>query len=140
MCYCACMSLVAGLLRPRLFSSKLSKAAESARNKILCNYSTPPPPQRASIHGYLQYSGRGRSANHPHPLNTSTQETQHSCKNTYTAARRPPHPSYTQHTTTLHNNTRVHKITNVPVVFMALMFNGFEVCNIIMRGIGRGGP
>ncbi len=25
MCYCACMSLVAGLLQPRLFSSKLSK-------------------------------------------------------------------------------------------------------------------
>jgi hypothetical protein len=31
-CYCVCMSLIAGLLRPRLFSSKLSKAAESARN------------------------------------------------------------------------------------------------------------
>jgi hypothetical protein len=41
-----------------------------------------------------------------------------------TAARRPPHPSYTQqHTTTLHNSTRVHKTTNVPVVFMALILN-----------------
>jgi hypothetical protein len=37
-----------------------------------------------------------------------------------TASRRPPHLSYTQqHTTTLHNSTRVHKTTNVPVVFMA---------------------
>ncbi len=47
----------------------------------------------------------------PHPLNTSSHKT---------AARRPPHSSYTQqHTTTLHNSTRVHKTTNVPVVFMA---------------------
>jgi hypothetical protein len=47
----------------------------------------------------------------PHPLNTFSHNT---------AARRPPHPSYTQqHTTTLHNSTRVHKTTNVPVVFMA---------------------
>ncbi len=47
----------------------------------------------------------------PHPLNTSSHKT---------AARRPPHPYYTQqHTTTLHNSTRVHKTTNVPVVFMA---------------------
>ncbi len=43
----------------------------------------------------------------PHPLNTSSHKT---------AARRPPHPSYTQqHTTTLNNSSRVH----VPVVFMA---------------------
>ena len=35
MCYCACTSLVAGLLCPRLFSNKLSKAAESARNSLL---------------------------------------------------------------------------------------------------------
>ncbi len=41
-----------------------------------------------------------------------------------------------QHTTTLHNSTRVHKTTNVPVVFMALILilNGFEGCNIITRG------
>ncbi len=38
------------------------------------------------------------------------------------------------------NITRVHKTTNVPVVFMALILNGFEECNIITRGIGRGGP
>jgi hypothetical protein len=40
------------------------------RGKILFKYSTPPPPPlRASIHGYLQYSGRGRGrpANHPPP-------------------------------------------------------------------------
>ncbi len=35
---------------------------------------------------------------------------------------------------------RVHKTTNVPVVFMALVLNGFEGCNIITWGIGRGGP
>ncbi len=45
-----------------------------------------------------------------------------------------------QHTTTVHNSTRVHKTTNVPVVFMVLILNGFEECNIIMRGIGRGAP
>jgi hypothetical protein len=32
------------------------------------------------------------------------------------------------------------KITNVPVVYMELILNGFEVCNIITTGIGRGGP
>jgi hypothetical protein len=92
---------------------------------------------------YLHYSGRGRGrpANHPHPLNTSSHNT---------APRRPPHPSNTQQHrtthkntqkhTTLHNSTWVHKTTNVPVVFMALVLNGFEGCNIITRGIGRGGP
>ncbi len=78
----------------------------------------------------------------PHPLNTCSHNT---------ATRRPPHPSNTQqhtttdnnrqqHTTTVHNSTRVHKTTNVLVVFMALILNGFEACNIITRGIGRGGP
>jgi hypothetical protein len=37
----------------------------------------------------------------PHPLNTSSHNT---------AARRPPHPSYTQHNTT-HNNTQQHYTT-----------------------------
>ncbi len=98
-------------------------------------YSTPPP--WACIHGYLHlyflyFSGRGRGwpANHPHPLSTSSHNT---------AERRPPHPSYTeQHATTLNNSTRVHKTTNVPVVFRALILNGFEGCNIITQGIGRG--
>jgi hypothetical protein len=80
----------------------------------------------------------------PHPVNTSSHNT---------AARRPQHPSYTQqhttthnnttqkqYTTTLHNSTRAHKTTNVSVVFMALILNGFEGCNIITGGIGRGGP
>ncbi len=40
----------------------------------------------------------------------------------------------------VHNSTWVQKTTNVPVVFMARMLNGFEECNIITRGIGRGGP
>jgi hypothetical protein len=62
--------------------------------------------------------GGGGLPTTPHPLNTSSHKT---------AARRPPHPSYTQqHTTTLHNSTWVHKTTNVPVVFMALILNGFE--------------
>jgi hypothetical protein len=59
-----------------------------------------------------QVGGGGLSTT-PHPLNTPSHDT---------AARRPPHPSYTQqHTTTLHNSTRVRKTTNVPVVFMALL-------------------
>jgi hypothetical protein len=74
---------------------------------------------------YTIAGGRGLPTA-PHPLNTSSHNT---------AARRPPHPSYTQqHTTTLHNSTLVHKTTNVPVVFMALILIGFEGCNIITRG------
>jgi hypothetical protein len=76
--------------------------------------------------------GGGGLPTTPQPLITSSHNTD---------AMRPPHPSYTQqHTTTLLNSTRVHKTTNVPVVFMALILNGFEGCNIITRGIGRGGP
>ncbi len=47
------------------------------------------------------------------------------------------HNNTQQHTTLLHNSTQVHKTTNVPVVFMALVLNGFEGCNIITRGITR---
>jgi hypothetical protein len=86
--------------------------------------------------------GGGALPTSPHPLNTCSHNT---------ATRRPPFPSNTQqhttthnntqqHTTTVHNSTRVHKTTNVPVVFMALILNGFEECNIITRGIGSGGP
>ncbi len=89
----------------------------------------------ACIHGYLHYSivggGGGGLPTTPHTLNTSSHNT---------AARRPPHPCYTQQHTTKHSSTRVHKTTNVPVVFMALILNGFEGCKIITRGIGRGGP
>ncbi len=53
------------------------------------SYSTPPP-SPTSMH-YYSGRGRGRPANHPRPLNTSSHNT---------AARRHPHPSYTQHTTT----------------------------------------
>jgi hypothetical protein len=49
------------------------------------------------------------------------------------------HNTQQHYTTTPHNSTRVHKTTNVFVVFMALILNGFEGCNIITRGIGRGG-
>ncbi len=90
-----------------------------------------PSPPRAFIHGYLHYSRRGRRrpANHPPPPEYLL--TQHSCKET---------SSPLLQTTTLHNSTRIHKTTNVPVVFMALILNGFEGSNIITRGIGRGGP
>jgi hypothetical protein len=107
---------------------------------MLFNYGPPTPP--GSIPVYLQYGGRGRgsSANHPPPpppcdINPSTQHTQHSCKDTYTAARMLKY----LHTTT-HNRATIHNITNVPVVYMALILNGFEASNINKRGIGKGGP
>ncbi len=59
---------------------------------------------------------------------------------THTTEKETSPPLLQQHTTTLHNSTQVHKTTNVPVVFMALIHNGFEGCNIITQGIGRGGP
>jgi hypothetical protein len=99
--------------------------------------------QQASMYIYTIVGGGGGALpTSPHPLNTCSHNT---------ATRRPPHPSNTQqhttthnnrkkHTTTVHNSTRVHKTTNIPVVFIALILNGFEECNIITRGIGRGGP
>jgi hypothetical protein len=42
--------------------------------------------------------------------------------------------------TTLHNSTRVHKTTNLPVVYMALILNDFEGCNIITRGTPSNAP
>ncbi len=100
-------------------------------------YRATPPSPRACIHGYLHYSGRGRGrpANHPPPPEYLL--TQHSCKETS-----PPclhtttHNNTQQHITTHNNSTWVHKTNNVPVVFMALILNGFEGCNIITRGIG----
>ncbi len=64
------------------------------KGQILCNYSTPPPHEHASMDTYTI-------------MNTSSHNT---------ATRRPPHPSHTQqHTTTHNNSTRVHKITYVPL-------------------------
>jgi hypothetical protein len=106
---------------------------------ILCNYSTPPPThQQASMYTYtIVGGGVGALPTSPHPLNACSHNT---------ATRRPPHPSNTQQHTTKDNNTQqqyitalgynstqVHKSTNVPVVFMALILNGFEECNIITR-------
>jgi hypothetical protein len=88
------------------------------------------------MYTYTKVGGEGGALpTSPYPLNTCSH-------NTATRTRRPPHPSNTQqhttthnnrqqHTTTVHNSTRVHKTTNVPVVFMALILNGFEECNII---------
>ena len=58
--------------------------------------------------------GGGGLPTTPQPLNTSTQDTQHSCKNTYTAARRLPHPSYKQQHT-----------------FMYLMFSGPKMASLV---------
>jgi hypothetical protein len=70
--------------------------------------------------------GGGGLPTTPHPLNTFSHNS---------AARRPPHPSYTQQ-----HYTTAHKTTNVQVVFMAFIHNGFEGCNIITQGNGRVGP
>jgi hypothetical protein len=66
--------------------------------------------------GNYSIVGGGGLLTTPHSLNTSSQDTQHSCKET------SPPLLHTTHnnTTTLYNSTRVHKTTNVPVVFMAL--------------------
>jgi hypothetical protein len=73
--------------------------------------------------------GGGGLPTTPHPLNTSSNNT---------AARRPPHPSYTQqHYTTAPGYI---KLPMYQLFFMALILNGFEGCNIITWGIGRGGP
>jgi hypothetical protein len=42
--------------------------------------------------------------------------------------------------TSLGPETRVHKITNVPVVYMALGLNDLEAGKSITGAIGRGGP
>jgi hypothetical protein len=44
-CYCACMSLVAGLLRPRLFSSKLCKSSPAQVPTYMLQYRIPTPYQ-----------------------------------------------------------------------------------------------
>ncbi len=41
---------------------------------------------------------------------------------------------------TENTETHVHKITNVPVFYMALGFNDFDAGKSITRVIGRGGP
>ncbi len=104
---------------------------------MLCNYG---PPTR--IHPGVPtvwWVGVGDICKPPPPppcyINTSTPHTHN------TAARIPTYLHTTTHNNTQQsNNTRVHKIIKVPVVYMALILNGFEACNIITRGIGRGGP
>jgi hypothetical protein len=128
---CNVIHYIPVLLPPMVRSQCMLVSWPPGRGQILCNYSTPPP--RACMHGYLHYSivgGGGGGLPQPPPP-PEYLLTQHICKETS-----PP----LLHTTTLHNSTRVHKTTNVPVVFMALVLNGFEGCNIITRGIGRGGP
>ncbi len=83
------------------------------RGQMLCNYA---PSPWASIHGYLQYSGRGRSANHPPPSQclhtrhtTQLQEYLHSCKETS-----PP----LLHTTTLQHYTTALMYIKLPMYLL----------------------
>jgi hypothetical protein len=88
---------------------------------MLCNYAHPPPPhQDPSLGTYGMVGGEGGGLQTtPPPLNTSTQDTQHSCKNTYTAARRPPPPSYTQqHTTSLQHYTTTLVYIKLPMYLL----------------------
>ena len=102
------------------------------RGQILCNYSTPPTHQQASMYTYTIVGGGALPAS-PVPLNTCSHNT---------ATRRPPHPSNTQqHTTTVHNSTRVHKITNVPLfkkLWDIIFFGGTITLWAISRDILRG--
>ncbi len=77
----------------------------------------PPTHQQASMYTYTIVGGGALPPTSPLPLNTCSHNI---------ATRRPPHPSNTQqhtrtpnnrqqHTTTVHNSTRVHKNTNVPL-------------------------
>jgi hypothetical protein len=75
--------------------------------------------------------GGGGLPTTPHPLNTSSHNT---------AARRPPHPSYTQqHTTTLHNSTGYIKLPLYqlflwPLYFMVL--RGATLLRGALEGVG----
>jgi hypothetical protein len=66
-------------------------------------YSTSPHPLNSFSHNTVQLQG-----DLPTPL-THNNTQQHTTT----------HHNTQQHTTTIHNSTRVHKTTNVPVVFMA---------------------
>ncbi len=62
------------------------------------------------------YGGRGKGAPPPHPLQ-------------YQWTLGPDGPE-----------THLHKITNVPVFYMALGLNGFDAGKSITPAIGMGGP
>jgi hypothetical protein len=91
---------------------------------MLCNYA-PPPHHDPSLGTYstVGEGGGGLQTNPPPPQYLYTRHTTqlheylHSCKEAS-----PPLLLTTtrNNTTTLHNKTRVHKITNVPVFYMAL--------------------
>jgi hypothetical protein len=97
---------------------------------MLCNYG-PHPHQDSSLGTYSMVIGGGGSGSKQPPSLPP-----HNTHNT--GARIPTF----LHTTTHNRATTLvyNKITNVPVVYMALILNGFEARNIITRGIGRGGP
>jgi hypothetical protein len=87
------------------------------RGQILCNYSTPHH-EHASMDTYTIHT----YYTSPHPLNTSIQlqgDLPIPLTHNNTQQHTTTHHNTQQHTTTLHNSTRVHKTTNVPVVFMA---------------------
>jgi hypothetical protein len=89
----------------RSATGPLTNLVASQLVQLACLNPIASPPPRACIHGYLHYSGRGRGrpANHPPPLNTSSHNT---------AARRSPHPFCTQQHTTTHNITQQHTTTH----------------------------
>ncbi len=78
----------------------LSGSSVCQSGGVKCYKSMPPPPP-TRIHPWVSCRrGRGSSANHPpphHDINPSTQHTQHSCKDTYTAARIPTYLHTTTH-------------------------------------------
>jgi hypothetical protein len=87
--------------------------------------------EQKTIGAYTIVGGgvRGRPANHPPPPEYLL--TQHRCKETS-----PP----LFHTTTHNNSTWVHKTTNVSIVFMALILNGFEGATSLLGALERVGP
>ncbi len=75
-------------------------------------YSTPPPHEHASMDTYTIVGGGGGGLpTTPHPLNTSSHNT---------AARRPPHPSYTKPHTATHNNTQQHYTTALRYIKLSM--------------------
>ncbi len=114
------------------------------RGQILCNYSTPPNHQQASMYTYSM-EGEGEPCQPaPSPWIPATQlkgdlRTPLTHNNTQQHTRTPNNRQ--QHTTTVHNSTRVHKITNVPLfkkLLDIIFFCGTITLCAISRDILRG--
>jgi hypothetical protein len=91
--------------------------------QILCNYSTPPTHQQASMYTYTIVGGGGGALpTSPHPLNTCSHNT---------ATRRSPHTSNTQQHTTIHNNTQQQYTTALGYIKLP-MYQLFLWCLYLM--------